>query len=142
MSIQDAAEVVRAWHAALNDGDLEQLVALSTPDVEVGGPRGTGRGADVLRAWFARAGVQIEPRQIFGRDQAMVVAQSATWSAPAAGSAPGAASTGADIAAGAPQDVASVFVVRDGLVARVVRYADVESALEAAGLTLADRVEP
>jgi hypothetical protein len=34
--------VVEAWHAALNEGDVDRLVGLSHPDVEVGGPRGVG----------------------------------------------------------------------------------------------------
>lgn len=156
VDMPDAVGVVRAWHMALNDGDLERLVALSTADVEVGGPRGVGRGADLLREWFARAGVRIEPHQMYRRDQTVVVAQRATWSATggggtSVGQAPG--TTGArmpgpaqgvgqagDVQGGEPQAVASVFVVRQGEVARVVRYPDVASALEAAGLTSADAV--
>ena len=36
--------VVEAWHEALNDGEVDRLVGLSHPEVEVGGPRGIGRG--------------------------------------------------------------------------------------------------
>ena len=52
-----------AWHAALNAGDTDRLVSLSTADVEVGGPRGTGRGADLLRDWVARAHIHLEPER-------------------------------------------------------------------------------
>ena len=52
-----AVEIVLAWHAALNESDVQRLLSLSTDDVEVGGPRGAGRGADLLRDWVARAGV-------------------------------------------------------------------------------------
>lgn len=45
----DAVAVVLAWHAALNDGDADRLVALSTEEIEVGGPRGVGRGSALLR---------------------------------------------------------------------------------------------
>jgi hypothetical protein len=41
--------VVEAWHEALNGGEVDRLVDLSHPEVEVGGPRGTGRGAQLLR---------------------------------------------------------------------------------------------
>ena len=44
---------VRAWHQALNAGDVDRLVALSSEDVEVGGPRGATRGAQALREWSA-----------------------------------------------------------------------------------------
>lgn len=36
--------IVEAWQEALNSGAIEGLVTLSHPDIEVGGPRGTGRG--------------------------------------------------------------------------------------------------
>ena len=32
--------VVEAWHATHNEGDVDRLVGLSHPDVEIGGPRG------------------------------------------------------------------------------------------------------
>jgi ketosteroid isomerase-like protein len=107
----DPIQVVREWHAALNAGDIERLVSLSTADIEVGGPRGSGRGSQLLREWFERAGVRIEPLQIIEHGDALVVEQSATW--------PG----------GEPQRVASLFAVRDGRVARVIRYAGLEEAL-------------
>ena len=118
--------LVRAWHEALNAGDVERLVELSSDDVEVGGPRGSGRGADLLREWFGRAGIHLAPRRIFHRGQTVVVEQDAEWRAPGV-----AQSTGA-------QMVASVFVVRDGQIAGVMRHADLASALEATGLTEAD----
>ncbi len=119
--------IVRAWHEALNAGDVERLVGLSSDDVEVGGPRGLGRGADLLREWFGRAGLRLAPRRFFHRDQTVVVEQDAEWQASGAGE-----STGAQV-------VASVFVVRDGQIASVIRHADLASALEATGMTEADR---
>ena len=110
-------EVVLAWHAALNAGDLEQLAALSSEDVEVGGPRGSGRGRQLLREWFGRAGITLEPRRAFERDALVVVEQAATWSV-----------------AGDEQKVASLFEVTDGVVSRVVRYENLQAALDAAGI--------
>src|SRR5437588_143819 len=121
-----AAEVVRAWHAALNAGDVERLLSLSQPDVEVGGPRGSGRGADVLRDWVARAGVRLQPARVFARGDVVVVEQSARWP-----SEPGAEP-------GESQMVASLFRVRDGRVASVIRHADLAAAIEAAGVDAAD----
>lgn len=122
-------ETVRAWHAAVNAGDLERLVALSSSDIEVAGPRGSGRGEHLLRDWFGRAGVRLEPLQTFSRDtDVVVVEQRATWAAPEG------------TTASPPRTVASVFSVVDGRVTRVMRYADLASALEASGLSPSDRV--
>ena len=40
---EETLRVVDGWHAALNAGDTERLVALSHPDVEIIGPRGAVR---------------------------------------------------------------------------------------------------
>jgi ketosteroid isomerase-like protein len=123
-----AHEIVQAWHAALNAGDIERLLALSSSDIEVGGPRGSGRGGQLLRDWFGRAGIHLEPLRTYSRGDRVVVEQRATWAA----ADPGTAS--------APQGVASVFVVTDGRVSSVMRYADLAAALAASGLTPDDHV--
>jgi ketosteroid isomerase-like protein len=115
-------ETVLAWHAALNAGDAERVVALSLEDVEVGGPRGAGRGIDLLRDWVGRSRIQLSPLRTFPADgPTIVVEQAAQW-----------ATAGGGVTE--PQVVASVFRVRDGRISAVIRYPDVPSALEAAGL--------
>jgi ketosteroid isomerase-like protein len=114
--------VVVAWHEALNCGDVERLVELSHPDVKVGGPRGTGQGAQLLREWVARAGIHLEPCRVFHQGDTVVVEQEAEWRSAETGELSGS------------QRVASIFVVRDGLVTRVSRYPDLAEALRAAGL--------
>jgi ketosteroid isomerase-like protein len=112
-------QTVIAWHSALNSGDAERLVALSHPDVEVGGPRGSAHGAQVLRDWVDRADIRLEPGRTFGEAGTVVVEQVAEWQSADPGNA---------------QTVASVFVVSDGLVTSVVRYPNLASALRAANL--------
>jgi ketosteroid isomerase-like protein len=112
-------QTVLAWHEALNSGDVERLVDLSHPDVEVGGPRGTSRGAQILREWVDRANIRLEPRRNFQRAGTVVVEQEAEWQS---------------AEPGGRQPVASVFVVRDGLVTSVVRYPGLPEALLATGL--------
>jgi ketosteroid isomerase-like protein len=112
---------VTSWHEALNSGDVQRLVELSHPDVQVGGPRGKGHGAQVLREWVDRANIHLEPGRIFQRADTVVVEQKAEWSSAQTGASGG-------------QWLASVFVVRDGLVASVVRYPGVAEALRVADL--------
>lgn len=108
-----------AWHEALNAGDAERLVGLSHPDIEVGGPRGSGHGAQVLREWVDRANIHLDPRRLFHEAGTVVVEQEAQWQS---------------AGPGGRQTVASVFVVREGLVTGVARYPGLAEALGAAGL--------
>jgi ketosteroid isomerase-like protein len=120
--------IVHQWHTALNNGDINQLVALVHQDVEVGGPRGTTSGAEVVREWFGRANVHLNPKGFFNRKNIVVVEELGEWLSP---------DTGQVIDS---QVVATLFVVNDGLIARIMRYADLETALSEASLDESDRV--
>ena len=117
----------RAWHEALN-GDGVHLVGLSHPEVEVGGPRGTAHGTQLLREWVSRANIRLEPRCVFHRADTVVVEQRAEWRA----------ATGKVTVS---QAVGSVFVVREGRVARVIRYPDLADALGAANLDRSHEIQ-
>ncbi|MEJ7652664.1 MAG: nuclear transport factor 2 family protein [Chloroflexia bacterium] len=114
--------IVAAWHEALNGEDVEGLVALSQPDIEMGGPRGAVRGVEVLREWQTRSGIRLEIQRIYHSADTIVVEQAAMWMAAETGETTGG------------ETVASVFTIRDGRVAGVVRYPELRSALSAAGL--------
>lgn len=132
MSEAPVLAVVRSWHEAMNARDTERLVALAHDDVEVAGPRGVGRGTDLLRAWIDRqsgeAGLHLEARRYFVRGDTVVVDQLAEWRTAATGEA----------AEG--KEVGSVLVVRDGRVAAFARHPDLGAALYAAGLGPSDEV--
>lgn len=113
---------VEAWHEALNNGEVDRLAELSHPEVEVGGPRGTGRGVQLLREWVERANIRLEPRRVFHHEDTVVVEQRARWYSADTGWVTG------------DQTVGSIFVVRDGRVTRVVRYPNLADALDATGL--------
>ena len=113
--------VVEDRHQALNASDVDLLVALSHPDVAVGGPRGTGQGTQLLREWVARAGIHVEPQRAFHRAETVVVEGNGEWR-DGSGEVTGSGTVG------------SVFVVQGGRVSRVIRYPDLTSALVAAGL--------
>ena len=114
--------LVEEWHEALNGGDSERLVDLSQPDVEMSGPRGTVYGTQIPREWVDRASIRLVLRRVFHASSAVVVEQEAAWTS---------ADTGESTP---PQTVASVFAVRGGRVASVVRYVGLAAALRAAGL--------
>jgi ketosteroid isomerase-like protein len=114
--------IVHDWHEALNGGDADQLAELSHTDVQVGGPRGSGHGTRLLREWVDQANIRLEPRRFFHRAETVVVEEEAEWRSAQTGEVTG------------NQTVGSVFVVRDGRVARVMRYDDPAGALQAAKL--------
>ena len=117
--------LIEDWHAALNAGDADRVVALCGDDVAVVGPRGTATGAAVVRDWVGRAGIRLVPERWFHRGNAVVVAQRATWRDPSTG------------ATGTPRPVATAFRVGGGRVERIARHDDLDSALADAGLDAA-----
>jgi len=113
--MSDAVDVVSRWHDAVNAGDIEDVLALCTTDVSVGGPRGDGHGHDLMRAWLQRSGITLEPQEeLVESDGRIVVHERAHWRTTA--DAPVQAPTDA------PADTWVVFDVRDGLVDAVRRY--------------------
>ncbi len=117
---------VAAWHRALNAGDADGVVALAHDDVELLGPKGDAVGKELLRDWAVHAGIRLEPLRWFRRPGRVVVEQRASWRDEATG------------AFGEPIVVATVFHVRDGLVARVARHDDLAAALADADLNASD----
>jgi hypothetical protein len=114
--------IVTAWHEALNSSDVDRLVVLSSEDIEIVGPRGSGQGSQLLHEWVGRAGIHLETRRIFHRGDTVVVEQGAQWRLDSTGQMTDS------------QELATVFRVRCGRVVYVNRYPDLASALLAAGL--------
>jgi hypothetical protein len=121
-------EAVLAWHEALNAGDAERVASLSHPDVEVGGPRGSARGRQVLRDWVARANVRLEPLRLFRRDQTVIVEEAATWRDARTGETIGEAT------------VATAFTLDGDSVSGIFRHDGLEEALRGADLDGSDEI--
>jgi hypothetical protein len=122
-------ETVLAWHAALNAGDIDRLVSLSSAGIEVGGPRGFSTGTSALREWVERAQVRLTPLRVFQRRSTIIVEEEARWRA------------GNDGEMTTPQTAATVFLVSNGLVDSAIRHPDVDSALAASDGSRADDLE-
>ena len=125
-----APEAVLAWHEALNAGDAERVASLSYPEVEIGGPRGSARGRQVLKDWVGRANVRLEPLRSFQRSGTVVVEEAATWRQAQTGETVGAAT------------VATVFELDGGLVTGIFRHDGLEDALRSARLDGSDEICP
>jgi ketosteroid isomerase-like protein len=125
-----AHEIVQRWLAAVNAGDADAALALTSPEIRLIGPRGAATGHAVLRRWIAQAGATFEVRRTFARGTAVVVAQHGVWRDPATGAVRGEA------------DVATRFRVADHQVVELQRFDQMDAALAGAGLSPADEVPP
>lgn len=128
MPSENPREVVNAWLAAANAQDTERLVALSDPEIEVAGPRGSGRGSQLLRDWMGRAGLALEPLRTFARGDTVVQEQRGVWRGLASGEVTG------------ERTLASLFRVDGPRVVAFARYDSMDEALAAGGLSAADEV--
>ena len=118
--------VVESWQSAVNSRDFDQLCALTSRDVELVGPRGSGRGHEVLRQWLQRAGFTAEPLRWFcGARGDVVIEQRGRWVLPETTS---------------ERIVASSFGVIGGRVIRYQRFDELAEALVATRLSDEDEV--
>jgi hypothetical protein len=121
-------EVITAWQTAANEQNAERLLELSEPEIQIVGPRGIATGHEILREWLKRAGLTLETRQLYARENNLVADQHGIWRDGATGEIVGEA------------DVATHFRVNDGRVAYLARYDSLEEALQKAELTKKDTV--
>ena len=123
---------IERWHDAVNTGDAAGAGALCTADVEVGGPRGSGYGRELVVEWVGHAGIRIRPVRWFcgtapDGSSAAVVEQDAQWPDGSGGLTDAVR-------------VATAFRLHDGVITSVVRHGDVGAALAGTGLTAGDEV--
>jgi ketosteroid isomerase-like protein len=112
MTTSEIATVL-AWHDALNEQDLDTLVALSSDDIEVGDATGAAQGHEALLDWARSLDVKAEPGRMYVREGVVVAEETITS------------------VTGEPGSAASAFrVVRDH-VTSVFRHPDLASALAA-----------
>ena len=120
--------LVQEWHQALNTGNLEKLVALVSTDVQMGGPRGTVKGADEMLAWVARAHMTLTPQRYFQRKHVVGVEALGQWYDPETNLVKG------------QQLVVTVFTIEDQRITQIARYDNRREAFEVFGLQDEDEV--
>ena len=118
--------IVQAWQDAANAQDVDRLLDLSDPDIEVIGPGGSGRGHQLLRDWLGRAGLRLQTRRAFARGDAVVLAQHGVWRSVETGEVTGEA------------EVAARFRVNGQRVVQFARHDSLDAALAEAGLDHSD----
>jgi hypothetical protein len=72
MTTSEIATVL-AWHDALNEGDFDTLLQVSSDDIEFGDADGAGQGHEALREWATSLGVSAaDPGRMYVRDGVVV----------------------------------------------------------------------
>jgi ketosteroid isomerase-like protein len=130
MDTEKAIETVQAWQAASNAQDIDRLLALSDRNVELVGPRGSGRGHRLLQEWNARSGLTLTTKRIFVRGDSVVAEQRGLWRS---------TETGAPLS---EADMASRYKVTQGKIAQYQRYDSLDSAFKDADINESDEVLP
>jgi limonene-1,2-epoxide hydrolase len=126
MPHSNSVTLVQAWQDAANTQNVDRLIALSDPNIEIVGPRGSGYGHQLLREWLGRAGLRLETLRVFARGDAVVVEQHGVWHSVETGEVVG------------ERDIASRFRVDGERIVQFARYDSLNAALAEAGLTFAD----
>jgi ketosteroid isomerase-like protein len=119
MSTSEMATVL-AWHDALNDGDIDTLLSLSSEDIEFGDASGAAQGHAALREWAESLDTKVEPGRIYVNGGVVVVEEQTVSVTGESGSA------------------ATAFRVVHDHVTTAFRHDDLASALAATELTEED----
>lgn len=128
MQSENPFAIVQAWQEAANSQNIDRLVALSAPDIEIVGPRGSGHGIQLLKDWLGRAGLHLTTLRAFARGNSVVLAQHGVWRSLETGEVTG------------ERDLASRFHVAEHRVTQFARHDSLDVALIEAGLDLSDEI--
>lgn len=125
--IEEEVNLADKWMDACNAQDVDTLLEITSPTIEISGPRGSGYGKGLLVEWLERTGFTLETLSIYGRKGTLVYEQLATWS-------------GQEGRTESEANTASVIKVKNGKVTYISRFDNLEKALKTAGLLETDKV--
>ncbi|MEO8972244.1 MAG: nuclear transport factor 2 family protein [Ktedonobacteraceae bacterium] len=128
MSYDSPFALVQAWQDAANSQNVDRLIELSAPTIEIVGPRGSGYGHQLLRDWLSRAGLHLTTQRAFVHDNVVAVAQHGVWHSVETGAVTG------------ERDLASRFQVDGQYIVQFARHDSLADALSEAGLHDSDEI--
>jgi len=128
MQYESPFALVQAWQDAANSQNIDRLIELSAPMIEIVGPRGSGYGHQLLRDWLSRAGLHLTTQRAFAHDSVVVVAQHGVWRSIETGVVTG------------ERELASRFQVDSQQIAQFARHDSLAEALSEAGLHASDEI--
>lgn len=128
MQYESPFALVEDWQEAANSQNIDRLLELSAPTIEIVGPRGSGYGHQLLRDWLSRAGLYLTTQRAFVHGNIVVVAQHGVWRSIETGAVTG------------ERDLASRFQVDGQHIVQFARHDSLADALSEAGLYDVDEI--
>lgn len=129
MTTAAVRETVQTFHDHFNAGRVDDVLALATDDVTIGGARGRGQGRNLLDEWVRRKSTTLTPQRLFVKDDLVVIEELVEWRSRKTGKVTDSTRWG------------MAFTVREGKIAAIGRYADIGEAVTSSGLDESHEVE-
>lgn len=118
----DLQATVLAFHEHFNAGRADEVLAMASDEIRIGGARGTGAGKPFLEEWVRRATTTMTPQRWFQKDNVVVVEEFIEWRSRQSGRVTDSTLWGI------------AFTVENGKITALARYADIGEAVYKAGL--------
>jgi hypothetical protein len=115
--MNNVIETADTWVDRLNAQDVEGVLEVSDPNIELIGPRGAGFGHDLLVQWMENTGVNLNTITRYANDHRVVYEQEAVWE-----------NQGGHVI------VFTFMEVKDGKVTRLERFDNIDDAFSTSGL--------
>lgn len=77
--MNNVIQTADAWVDKVNAQDVEGVLEVSDPNIELIGPRGAGFGHDLLVQWMENTGVRLHTITRYANDHCVVYEQEAVW---------------------------------------------------------------
>lgn len=122
-------DTVRTFHDHFNAGRTDEVLAIATDDVTIGGARGSGQGRNLLEEWVRRKTTTLTPQRWFIEGDLVVVEELVEWRSRENGNVTDSTRWG------------MAFTVENGKIAEIGRYADVGEAVTSSGLDESHEVD-
>lgn len=122
MTTAAVRETVQTFHDHFNAGHVDEVLAMATEDVTIGGARGRGQGQNLLDEWVRRKSTTLTPQRWFMKDDLVVIEELVEWRSRTSGNVTDSTRWG------------MAFTVSGGKIAAIGRYADIGEAVTSSGL--------
>lgn len=129
MTTSDVRETVQTFHDHFNAGRVDDVLAMATEDVTIGGARGRGQGRNLLDEWVRRKTTTLTPQRWFMKDDLVVIEELVEWRSRETGDVTDSTLWG------------MAYTVSDGKIAAIGRYADIGEAVTSSGLDQTHEVD-